>query len=35
MYCGNDISATQAKEKACEKYLRIMFEKKLSEQSGR
>ncbi|CAH1731344.1 unnamed protein product [Aphis gossypii] len=31
-YYGNDISTTQAKQKACEEFLRIMLTKKLSEE---
>ncbi|KAE9528551.1 hypothetical protein AGLY_012122 [Aphis glycines] len=33
IYYGNDISKTQAKEKACENFLRTMLAKKLSQQS--
>ncbi|XP_027851881.1 uncharacterized protein LOC114130973 [Aphis gossypii] len=33
IYYGNDISKTQAKEKACENFLRTMLAKKMSEQS--
>jgi len=34
MYSGNHISKTQAKQKACENFLRIMLAKKINEQSG-
>ncbi|XP_060854227.1 uncharacterized protein LOC132932054 [Rhopalosiphum padi] len=33
MYSGNHISKTQAKQKACENFLRIMLAKKISERS--
>ncbi|CAI6377387.1 unnamed protein product [Macrosiphum euphorbiae] len=33
MYTANHISKTQAKQKACENFLRIMLTKKISEQS--
>jgi len=35
MYTANHISKTQAKQKACENFLRIMLAKKISERSGK